>query len=417
MAPNHRLDSAPDAESGGARPDLLRRLNRGRLVEAIRTEGPLTRAALARHTGMSYPTILKVVAELTAEGLLEEGEWVQPSLGRPGKALAMAGQGSQIASIVLGVERCTVAAAQLDGTLVAGSESVFQAPISYRGLLDEIAAVLAALSRGADKGWLIGVGISLPGVIDREAGEVVVSPNLPWLNGEKLAADVENVSGLPVTLVRAMHAHYLAEAVYGEGRGVDDFIVVNFAGGIGMGVSAGGRFLDGGGGMSGELGHITVEPEGKRCGCGNRGCLETVASDRAVVAAASERYGRAVTMDEVVALSRSGDLEIDDVLNRAVDFFSIGMASAINLFNPRRVILYGHFMDVRDDLFESFTAAAKERAMAPLAAEVEILPPQRNPHGSQQIGAAAALIEELVAGRSFRSLVRPPTPGTGALAL
>ncbi|MEM7143484.1 MAG: ROK family protein [Verrucomicrobiota bacterium] len=392
-------------ESSGARPDLLRRLNRERVVDVIRHEGAMTRAALGRAAGVSYPTVLKVVAELMEEGLLEEGGIVQPSMGRPGKAVAMASSGSRVASVVLGVEECTVAEARLDGTLVPGMEFKFAPPASYEALLEKISEALDFFSSDRNPHRLLGIGVALPGVIDRDEGRVIVSPNLPWLNDKALASDIETRFGLPTTLVRAMHAHYLAAADYGDGRGVEDFIVINFAGGIGMGACAGGRFIDGGGGMSGELGHLSIVPEGgKRCGCGHRGCLETVASDRAVVDAANERTGRMMSIEEIIESVRAGDLEIDDVLERAADTLGAGVATAINVLNPSRVLLFGHFMAARDDLFDRFVAEARNRALSPVAAKVEFLPPSRESHHAQQIGAAAAVIEVLVAGKAPKDL-------------
>ena len=148
--------------------------------------------------------------------------------------------------------------------------------------------------------------------------------------------------------------------------------------------------------LGGELGHVTVDIHGKPCGCGNRGCLETVATDTALAAAVSERIGRKAGIEEVVDLLRSGKVRADDELDRILEYLAVGLAAVINLFNPSKVFIYGRLLDARDVLFDEVLERTRRRALAPSMADCEVI----RARGSKRLGAVAGVIHRLTTGRN-----------------
>ena len=150
----------------------------------------------------------------------------------------------------------------------------------------------------------LGVGISLPGLLDYRIGKAVLSPNIPITDGHSPASDLGEQLGLSCVMLQESHALCLAEQHHGLARGLGDFAMLDVHTGVGLGVVSGGRLLTGHSGLAGEIGHITAVPDGRRCGCGNHGCLETVASDSSLAWRVSRRLGRTVDIDEVIAPGR-----------------------------------------------------------------------------------------------------------------
>ena len=149
--------------------------------------------------------------------------------------------------------------------------------------------------------------MSLPGLVDYRKGCGVLSPNVPATNGHSPATDLAERLGIECTLLQESHALCLAERHSGLAKGMDDFALLDVGVGVGLGIMSGGRMLKGRSGLAGEIGHITAVAEGgRKCGCGNTGCLETVASDSALAWHASQKLGRAVNVDEVIELAKSG---------------------------------------------------------------------------------------------------------------
>src|SRR5262249_17901386 len=171
--------------------------------------------------------------------------------------------------------------------------------------------------------------------------------------------------GVECVLLQESHALCLGEQAYGEARGLDDFAMLDVHTGVGLGVVSGGRLLTGHSGMAGEIGHITVVAEGRRCGCGNGGCLETVASDSSLALRGSKRVGGTVPIDEVVSLARANRVDLSGDLEDPCRYLAIGVAAVINLFNPARLFVHGRLFEADDTLFSRMVEQASRRALRP----------------------------------------------------
>ncbi len=376
-----------------ARPALLRHLNERAILTAIQHRGPLSRAELTRHTGISGPTVTRTVSSLMASGLLEEGDAVRAALGRPGKVLRLAATAAVLGGVV-GAVRCELVVAALDGRVLPEQAWSFPTPPRYADLVRTFVRQ-AQRFLDASATPVLGLGLSVPGLLDHREKRTVVSPNVHQTDGRCLGADLGKRLGLETVVLQESQALCLAEQMYGAAQGVKDFAMLDVSEGLGLGVVQGGHLLKGHRGLAGELGHLTVELDGKRCGCGNRGCLETVATDSALLAAVAERLGRKLGMDELIAEAQAARLTVTAELERVLQYLAVGLAAVINVFNPSKLFLYGRCLDAVPEAFARLLELTRQRALAPALADCAIVRAQ----GSKRLGAVAGIIHRLTTGR------------------
>jgi len=348
--------------SSQIQPGLLRKMTVRKVLECLQEQGPLSRADLTRETGISAPTVSKAVTDLLDSGLLEEGEAPENTLGRPGKRLQLASDKAQVIGVVLAPGTCRVVTATLAGKINDVETTSFPTPSSYDALLGlMVKHVQDAIDES--QATTLGIGISAPGLQDD--GVCLFSPNLQAINKQRPAADLFAATGIPAFCMQESRALCMAEKLYGKALGMDDFAMLDITTGLGLGVFSGGDLLQGHNGLAGELGHITVDPTGKLCGCGNHGCLETLATDTALAAMISDRLGKRMTIAEVIAQLQKGELQAADEVNRVCEYLAIAMAAAINLFNPATLFIHGHLLSISQATMDQVIRMARRRTLDP----------------------------------------------------
>jgi N-acetylglucosamine repressor len=379
--------------TGQVRPSLLRRLNERAVLNTLQRHGPLSRAELCRHTGISQPTITRLLSSLTAARFIEEEESSRRSVGRPGKIVRLANQGVCVLGCVVGTRHSEVVAASLDGAFEPADVRTIDTPAGYDNLVAALADEARALV-ARRKSSALSLGISVPGLLNRREGRSIVSPNVHQLDGRNLGRDLSARLKIDCIVLQECHALCRAEQTYGAARGIDDFAMLDVSEGLGLGVMQGGRILQGHSGLAGEFGHMTVVRGGRSCGCGNHGCLETVATDAALCAAVGDRIGRTIEIDELVAEVRAGRLDCEKELDETLDYLSIGVAGVINIFNPSKLFIYGKLLDAGSDLFAQLLERTRSRALGPNFADCEIVRAQ----GNKRLGAVAAAAQTATLG-------------------
>jgi N-acetylglucosamine repressor len=365
--------------------------NERKVLRLIRDRGPLPRAEVIRQLGLSAPTVLKAVASLLESGLLEEDVVAETGVGRPAKKLRLAREATQVLGIVIAPGTSWVCSSGLDGQLSEERALKVQTPGAYDELIDALADSATALM-GRPAPATLGAGICVPGLIDLQKNQPILSANLHWIEGRAPARDLAERLGIGCVTLPANHALCLAERYFGDARGLDHFVALDFGEGVGMGLVSRGRLIRGKNGFAGEIGHITVEPDGLPCGCGNRGCLETVASDNVVAARVSRRLGRRLDIDEVVGLARADPRAFEEDVRQVVRPISIGLAAVINLFNPSTLFLHGRLFDLSDDLIHRLLEETGRRALGPSFAECRVV----RARGDKRQGAVAAVLHHLI---------------------
>ncbi len=173
----------------------------------------------------------------------------------------------------------------------------------------------------------------MAGVVDRRQGICRFSPFLHW-HSVPLRHLIEQRLGLPVVIENDVNTLTMAEQWFGAGVGVSDFLVITLGRGIGMGMVLNGHLYRGGCGGGGEFGHITMVPDGPRCDCGKRGCLEALVADPAILQRMRTAFGRQLMMDEAVALARQGDPTAQGIFAAAGRTLGLAIADLVNTFNP-----------------------------------------------------------------------------------
>ncbi|HVU93539.1 MAG TPA: ROK family transcriptional regulator, partial [Jatrophihabitans sp.] len=290
-----------DAAAGSLR--SLRARNRLAVLQAVQGSPGCTRAEIARRTGLSGTTVSSLVAELlTGAVLVERDGRGAPAGGRPAGTLALSPAIGGVVGIHLGHAETRVIVAGLDGAVAA--ERARRADVDHEpaATLRQVADTAAALVREAqlppERVFGVGVAVSAPVLTSQR----LASPPMLQDWGEiDIAAQLGKRLRLPVRIGNDATLGALAEWRLGAGAGADDLIYVMLSEGVGAGLVLGGRLHTGATGAAGELGHVTVAPDGQICRCGSRGCLETVVGARALAAAVTHTQGPARSLADLLA--------------------------------------------------------------------------------------------------------------------
>jgi predicted NBD/HSP70 family sugar kinase len=348
----------PDTQQG------MRRRNLARVMHAVRAEGPLSRAAVASRIGLTRAAVSTLVDELIRTGLLEELGPERPGrVGRPGSALAVSGQGPAGIGAEIGVDHLAVCAVDLRGRVRA--REVRHGTNRGRDpepVVAELTALLRSVVAEAEAAglWPAGLAVAVPGLVARDARTVVRAPNLDWHDVDLGALLPERY---PLTVDNEANFGGLAELWLGEDT-PQDFLHVSAEIGIGAAVVVDGRLLRGTRGFAGELGHVPVRPEGPECACGGRGCLEQYAGEEAVLRAAGLEPGE----DRVGLLAgraAEGDTAVRRALRDAGEALGIALTGAVNLLDPRSVVLGGALAGLAPWLLPSLEAELARRTAGP----------------------------------------------------
>jgi glucokinase len=258
-----------------------------------------------------------------------------------------------------------------------------------------------AVSRGLD---VPAVGVGAPGVIQKDSGVVVKSPNFPDWNNLPLKQELERELGIPVFIVNDANAAALGEQWRGAGKGVASMILLTLGTGVGGGIVLNNALWQGADGMAGEIGHMTLVPDGRPCSCGNTGCLEMYASAQGIVRSYQEALGgsatplsdamKEMTSKKVYEAARSGDPIAQRVMMEMGRMLGIGIASLINIFNPEMIVIGGGVKDAWPLFIGATREEIMKRAFRVPALRAEIVPSLLGDDAGV-VGAAAAALQEL----------------------
>ena len=388
------------AQRVAVRPEEIRRHNLSRLLRLIHQHGELTRADLTAAMGLNRSTIGALVADLVTLGLVSE--YVPPGrdrAGRPSHAVAPRADGPYVLAVDVAVERIVTAAVGLGGTVHArrttaidGAERLPQAVV--RQIVD-------------DAGWLadqlpgsqgpVGIGVSIPGTVRRQDGFVEHAPNLDW-RAVPFAALLADRLPWPLDVQAGNDADLgaVAEHQRGAAIGYDHLVYLNGSVGVGSGIIAEGNQLHGAGGYAGEIGHMTVNPDGPSCHCGSTGCIETYIGEHALLRAAgvTDQHGpRAVA--GVFEAAAAGEQRAVAAVRTVAIWLGRCLANVVNCFNPQAIVVGGSLAEVVRLDRAAVEAELDRRAMAAARAGVQVLLPGLD-QDSALIGAAELAFQTLL---------------------
>lgn len=334
----------------------MRATNLALVLDAVATSGPLTRARVSEHTGLTKSSVSGLVGDLLAGGLVAEGAPATAERGRPATALTLAPEGAAGLGLELNVDYLAATVTDLTGAPryhhVVRSDNRDRAVADVVADLAEVAAT-AARSTSAQGLPLAGACVAVPGLA--ADGVVVRAPNLGWRDVE-LSAPLTEALGLEVTLENEANLAALGEMWFGghrvSGGELRDFVHVSGEIGIGGGIVVDGRLFHGAHAGAGELGHVVVAPDGPLCACGGHGCLERVAGQQEILSQAG-----VATLAELTEACAAGDLTALAAVADAGRHLGVALASVVTLLDPAAVVLGGAFATLASWLSASAGAA------------------------------------------------------------
>ena len=327
---------------------MPRQINRNLIFNQIRTRQPISRADLARSSGLQRSTVSLIVEELLAERWIVEGSLGRLPRGRRPTFLNLNGQRGVLA-MDIHPGQTTLAVTDLGGKILA--QSVIALPENPQKVVGVIVNEIRKMIASQAGRSFDGIGISVPGRFDLQSERTnsgkhslrssMFAPNINWPIGT-IKSRVEQATGLPVVVDNVANACALSEVWFGYSDGVRDLVVVNVSEGLGTGIFANGRILRGEGGYAGEFGHVQVDPNGLICGCGSRGCWETVASNRAGMRYYAEIANRpSPPFEALLKLADEGDAAGRKALERMCAALGRGMAMIASALAPSEIVVVG----------------------------------------------------------------------------
>ncbi len=362
--------------------DLIKAMNRSLILNTLRREGSLSRTQLTEISGLSVGAVSQITNELIGnKWLLEVGEGDYTG-GRRQTLLRLNPEAGFAVGVKLMEGRAICAVTNLEGEALHYAESETGSNHSP----DAISAMLGSLveraitEAGVPAQRIFGVGIGLAGVIYSPLGMVHYSPFFGWKDAP-LGDLVKQKLGFPVYIENDVNTLTLTEQLFGAGRQVAHFVVATIGRGIGMGMVIHHQLYQGTAGGVGELGHITLDPNGPRCDCGKRGCLESLASDTAVLnyveaALAQGEISQLVhptTLVEIVEAADADDALARYALARSGSYFGMGLAAVINILCPPLIVISGEGVAAGDHRLNATFAAMRQHVFNGLMENVNVI--------------------------------------------
>jgi predicted NBD/HSP70 family sugar kinase len=351
--------------------ETARDINRRIMLNLIRRHQPISRADLARHTGLQPSTVSVITEQLIRERWVTEGAIGRAPRGRRPRFLHLNKERVGIIGVNIRPARTTMALADLDAHFVAQeSLPTLANPAQF---IDELAGRLKALMRTHPEITYEGIGVSLPGRVDLATQRLVFAPNLAWSDVD-LRTPLERATGLPVDLENAANACALAEIWFGRHtEGIRNLVALTVSEGIGGGIVLNGQLVRGSSGVAGEVGHITLVEGGLECRCGNRGCWEMYASNYAAVRFYTQvnphaRKGKSdgagnsePTFEDILRLAEQGDPRAAEAIDRMAHYLGSGIALLVTGLAPDVLVLIGEVTRVWDRIEPTIARIVKSR--------------------------------------------------------
>lgn len=333
-----------------------------RIIALLAANGEMSRAELSRSLGVAAATVTMHVKRLIAAGLIAELPPRRRSSGRPIVPLTIASDLAVAIGIQVAPRRLIAVARRLDGSILRE----WSEPASLR-THDPIRTLVKHVRQIIDqvpgRPGILGIGLALPGIVEEQSGVARLSAVLGWADID-VAARMSELLGVQVVAENDLYADALSELVYGIGQSTPDFLLLGIGNGIGVSIVRDRQIMRGPLGAAGDLGHSVVPGNDLPCSCGNRGCLQTIASMGALVKAAAEVSAVRKAADLLRAAKR-GDSAVLEILNRAAEHVALPMSGLVNVLGINTIHVTGELAEVWSTMEPRFTEVAEASVLSP----------------------------------------------------
>ncbi|WP_329310455.1 ROK family protein [Streptomyces sp. NBC_01262] len=392
----------------------IRTANRYGVLRHIVAESPVSRQELAAATGLSLATVANLVGELLELGLLIEVGYEDSDGGRPRGLVAVNAEGGALIGVDVAETYIHVELYDLSLAVIARAEEELRPgerePSQVLAhIVSAVSCVVAEAGIPADR--VLGVGVSMPGMVDREGGVSVFAPNWDWHDVPLLSLLAEHIP-YPLYLDNPLRACTVAELWFGAARGCDDVVVVNLGTGVGAGIALGGALHRGVTNSAGEWGHTTLVLDGRLCHCGNHGCVETYVGAPGIMQNLRELApespllhpdDQTATIDALARGVTAGDPVAVKVVRDTARYLGAAVADLVNLLNPEVIVLSSWVarrlgQPLLDEVREAVARHALRRPLE--STEIVLCPIASNP---VSLGAATFALEGSLASVGQKS--------------
>jgi predicted NBD/HSP70 family sugar kinase len=382
-----------------AAPSQIRAINKGALLNLIWRERQLSRSDLARHTGLSRSTVSVIVDELLGDDLVQESHVAESRGGRPPIVLRFSDERFFAVGIDMGASHVSAVRTDLRGERRARFTRSHDVQADPRGALDLLVrAVYAVVAGVGPEARCAGIGLAVPCPIDLDDPDALNERILPRWRGHRPGDALRAAFGVEVHMDNDANLGAVAERWWGAGREVDDFAYIKLGTGVGAGLFLNGALYRGARGLAGEIGHVSIDPNGPVCRCGLAGCLEAMIGTGHLLRRLREAEGPDApsTVEGLVAAARRGEPVANRVVRDAGRYVGLATANLFNLFNPSRVVLGGSLATADDLLLEPLRQTLRERALHTSLADGDVV---TSPLGQDDvaIGAATQVVQAALA--------------------
>ncbi|WP_334074336.1 MULTISPECIES: ROK family transcriptional regulator [Paenibacillus] len=330
---------------------LIKKMNKSIVLDTIRQRQPLSRADISAGIGLNKATVSSLVSELIDSRLVTEIGPGESSGGRKPTLLLFNKQAGFAIGVDIRVSDLLAVLVDLEGNVIR-EKNVPLTDFTPENVVEQIGKTIRLLGRKLPDSpyGIVGIGIGVPGLVD-ETSRVISAPNLGWDNVD-LAGALAAEFGGNLHIDNEANAGAIGEKLYGAGRDSQNLIYLSIGVGIGSGIIVGGALYRGTSNFSGEVGHMTVAEDGPLCRCGNRGCWETLASEKALLdRAAGVWKDNTPGLEQILAAGKQGDKQALDLLNEIGSQLGVGLANLVNILNPELIVI-GNRLSLAGGLFE-----------------------------------------------------------------
>lgn len=394
-----------------------------KILDLIRNKGLITKQQIAKELGINITTISDLVNQFKDKNrIIKETGDGSSSGGRKPKVYAINNELGYIVGIDVGGTNTRGILTDLSGNLIHYLKIKTKAREGKDAVLARVISVvneLITLTK-IPRGKLFGIGMSISGIINSYEGVSIFCPNIPGWENFPIKQIMEKEFNIPVCIDDSVRCAAVAEKRFGIAKDHDNFIFISIGKGIGMGAFIDGKIYRGSMGLAGELGHITVSEDGPLCNCGNKGCLEAIASGPGILKRAQEGIKNGIVTSiskeinnnfeklSVEIISRAaneGDKFAYYLINRTGEYIGIAIAAALNLFGSDLVVLWGGILECGDIILDAIKRTVKMRALEFISKRVRI---EKTSIGDNiaALGAAQTFIDMLYSESDYNILLK-----------
>lgn len=397
--------------------ELMKQLNVSAVLKVIKDNGSLSRADIAKLTGLTPASVTNITKFLIEDNFLVESKIGESSGGRPPIILELNPNARYVIGVGIGVGVIDVVITNLSANIIIKKSMIvederYDYDLVFSKLVNLINEVVCSSKIYKDK--ILGVGVALHGIVDARTGLSIHAPYYGWKN-KNIKEKLEEELGLTVYVDNDVRAMALGESWFGATKDITNFVTLNISNGIGAGIIINNNPYYGVDFSAGEIGHIVVEADGDKCNCGNYGCLETVASNNNIIRKTIKLIKQGVNSSLIKDVDDINNLSIEDICKAASDgdevsitilkeaarYIGVAITNLINILNPTAIVVVGEIFENTAHTIESLSEIVKNRGLKLSSENVKII---RSLLGRDAavVGASTLVIQEIFSYKNIR---------------